>query len=315
MWLRHIISARHRRIATCVCLALAAFGCTADRASGTQILYISDDQPGFVKSVGPAGGAADLYLSGFNQPFGLAFDAVGALYVVNASLGSISRIAPGSGTVTTIITGLRYEAAYPNFLTIDPAGNLYVRSAGARTILQVPTNGDAPRTYTTGMFVSPAGMAFDSLGNLYVADEGTSEVYVVGPGGGSFSLFATGFDNPWGLAIDSRNNVFVSNRAGNSISEVGPGGGVAHVFATGFNSPLGLAFDNAGNLYVADELNHQVDVILAGTNSPLIFADNVFDPAGLAFNPATSVPESSSGLLAAGGLIGLAAFRQRRRFR
>ena len=108
---------------------------------------------------------------------------------------------------------------------------------------------------------SPFAMAFDSGGNLFVADggdenAGSGAVYKFTPAGVR-TTFALGLSNPAGLAFDSAGNLFVAE-----FGEIngGPGtgriykftpNGVRTTFASGLFEPQGLAFDRAGNLFVA----------------------------------------------------------------
>jgi sugar lactone lactonase YvrE len=165
----------------------------------------------------------------------------------------------------------------------------------------------SPQTFASG-FHGPYGLAFDSTGNLYVANFNDSTVSKVtlggtvttfvssqlnGPGGlafdstgnlyvanfrnstvskvtpgGTVSLFASGFANPAGLAFDSTGNLYVTNYNANTVSEVTPGGTVS-LFASGFNAPFGLAFDSTGNLYVANyNANTVSEVIGAAPPAP-----------------------------------------------
>ncbi len=148
-------------------------------------------------------------------------------------------------------------------------------------------------TFATG-FNYPAGLAFDSKGNLYVSNSnyaGTPSagtVSVVGPGGGAATTFATGLSNPEGLAFDSKGNLYIANQgdgSGTSVSVVGPGGGVATTFATGFNAPDGIAFDKAGNLYVANQAG-SVSVVGPGGGVATTFATLPSGAGGLVFDSA-----------------------------
>ena len=107
---------------------------------------------------------------------------------------------------------------------------------------------------------TPFAMAFDSGGNLFVADggdenAGSGAVYKFTPAGVR-TTFALGLTNPAGLAFDSAGNLFVAEFGDNG----GPGtgriykftpNGVRTTFASGLFEPQGLAFDRAGNLFVA----------------------------------------------------------------
>jgi len=104
---------------------------------------------------------------------------------------------------------------------------------------------------------APDGLAFDSSGNLYVANGRGNTIEKFTPGGVG-SVFATGLNYPYGSAFDKAGNLFVSNYqgpyyGGPAIQKFTPEG-VGSVFpAAGLADPAGIAFDSAGNLYVADQ--------------------------------------------------------------
>ena len=71
-------------------------------------------------------------LTGLNNPFALAFDSSGNLYVVNYDNNGnsiVSKFAPGSTTPTATLTGLNNPFA----LAFDSSGNLYVANDTATT--------------------------------------------------------------------------------------------------------------------------------------------------------------------------------------
>src|SRR5574337_1318629 len=149
----------------------------------------------------------DTSATGLRYPIGLAFDSSGNLWVSDSGNSRILMYPKGAGftngedatlvlgqsSFTSFIqdasaTGLRY----PIGLAFDSSGNLWV-SDGAR-ILMYPkstgfTNGQdatlvlgqpnfATNTYSitaTGLS-GPFGLAFDSSGNLWVADSGNNRV-------------------------------------------------------------------------------------------------------------------------------------------
>jgi sugar lactone lactonase YvrE len=96
---------------------------------------------------------------------------------------------------------------------------------------------------------NPEGLAFDTLGNLFVA--GNAGVSKITPGG-VVSDFATLPAGGYGMAIDTGNNLYVAAVSGHGISKITPGGTVSS-FATldGSFDPTGLTFDTLGNLYAA----------------------------------------------------------------
>jgi hypothetical protein len=145
-------------------------------------------------------------------------------------------------------------------------------------------------------------VAFDSGGNLYVADQGSDPlVHIVGriikiTPTGIQSDFASGLQIPVGLAFDGAGNLFVANftvlgpPTQGAILKFTPAG-VQSTFATGLIGPRGVAVDSAGNLYVSDDGGNAAGsgVILKfgpEGGSPSTFASGLNGPRGLAFDSA-----------------------------
>jgi DNA-binding beta-propeller fold protein YncE len=165
--------------------------------------------------------------------------------------------------------------------------------AGSGDITRFDTNG-SPTVFATGL-LSPAGLAFDSAGNLYVATGlqlGPNAIHKFSPAGVDLGNFATtGLHEPTGLAFDSAGNLYVANTDTSTIHKFSPTGVDLGDFATtGLRNPDSLAFDSAGNLYASNTntLANTVhkfsptgvdlgDFATTGLNQPLGIA---FDSAG-----------------------------------
>jgi hypothetical protein len=141
----------------------------------------------------------------------------------------------------------------------------------------------------------PAGLAFDSAGNLYVGESTTlatsNSITEITPGG-TKSTFATGFNTAvFGLTFSSAGNLLVSTLAVGEETEnilaFTPGGSES-VFATGFDQPRALAFDTTGDLFVANTGDDKI-IEVAPDGTQTTFATGV-GSFGLAFQP---VPEPS----------------------
>ncbi len=138
---------------------------------------------------------------------------------------------------------------------------------------------------------SSQGLAFDSSGNLYVADYSSNTVNEVTPSGivSTFVLASAGLSDPSGLAFDSSGNLYVANLGDNTISEVTPLGIVSTFVpaSAGLSWPEGLAFDRNGNLYVVNgnDNNTVSEVTPSGVVSTFLPASaGLSDPTGLAFD-------------------------------
>ncbi len=175
-------------------------------------------------------------------------------------------------------------------------GNLFVANSGTPigdgTVSEVTPAG-AVSTFASG-FNTPVGLAFDSSGNLYVANLDNNTVSKVTPAG-AVSTFATGFDVPDSLAFDAAGNLYVANLDNNTVSKVTPAGAVS-TFATGFDEPDGLAFDSSGNLYVANGDSHN-DTVSKVTPAGAVstFASGFDEPDGLAFDSSGNLYVANGG--------------------
>jgi sugar lactone lactonase YvrE len=162
-------------------------------------------------------------------------------------------------------------------------------------------------------FNGSAGVAVDTVGNIYVADVVGNKIRKVSVTGVVTTL-ASGFNAPQGVAVDSVGNVYVADANNNLIRKVTPAGVVTTFagdgslgavdgtgLAASFRIPTALAVDAAGNVYVADTGNNRIRKItpaavvstLAGSSEG--FADGTgaaaqFDePSGIAVDGAGNV--------------------------
>jgi len=199
----------------------------------------------------------------------------------------------------------------PNGVARDTWGNVYVAeqdnhrirkitAAGVVTTLAGGTQGYADGVGTAAQFEYPSGVAVDSSGNVYVADQGNDRIRKVTPAGVVTTLAgglmpgytdgvgtAAQFYRPTGVAVDSSGNVYVADCYNNRIRKVTPAGVVSTLagktssgsnfgyvdgIGTGaqFANPIGVAVDSSGNVYVADTMNNRIrKVTPAGVVSTL----------------------------------------------
>jgi hypothetical protein len=119
-------------------------------------------------------------------------------------------------------------------MAVDAFGNLFVSrksessNASDGVILKFTPDG------RSSVFVSnishPKGLAFDSLGNLYLAYPDRNSILKFSPDG-ERTTFASGVGHPYRLAFDVFGNLFVTDVAANSILEISPSG-VVSIIAT-----------------------------------------------------------------------------------
>lgn len=243
------------------------------------------------------------------SPNGIAVDRTGNIFVSTG--GSIEEMSTG-GVVSTFASGL----GSPTGLAFDNNGNLYVSIANNQQIDKIDTNGNVSlfSQIPVGGTKFFNAISLDSQGNLYagsVTHDLADSIMKIDSNGNASTFVnnsvALGGTTVSGIACDAAGNVYVSYISGNLLKFTPDGSN--SVFASGPGN--GIAFDNSGNLFLSasfgeiDEFNSNGDmsVFVTGGNSP----PNL---RGIAV---WDVPEPSSLLLAATGLLLLAAAVKRKR--
>lgn len=244
---------------------------------------------------GGLGGAGNLdgpgYLARFYEPRGVAADAAGNVYVADSSNHTIRKISP-AGDVSTF-------AGMPG------------------------SSGSADGAGSAARFTHPAGVAVDSVGNVYVADSTNYTIRKITPTGIVTTLAGTAgssgsadgvgaaarFDYPNGIVVDGAGNVYVADTDSNTIRKITPAGVVTTLAGTAgvagaadgagaaasFRGPYGVAVDAAGTVYVADTLNSKIRKISpAGVVSTMIiYSGGVEVPFGIAVDATGNVVATS----------------------
>jgi streptogramin lyase len=172
--------------------------------------------------------------------------------------------------------------------------------------------------YTNANLSSPSGIAFDSLGDLWITNRTSTNVTELysGLSGNTAGLY--NYFSPYGLlgaqalAIDSSNNVWIANTAGNSVIELDQNGndlsGPGYT-AGGINAPIAIAIDSNNNAWVANYNGNSITQLYtdgsASGFSPLTAGYSsyaVSQPTGIAIDGSNHVWVSNSGLQASNGL-------------
>ena len=124
----------------------------------------------------------------------------------------------------------------------------------------VNVSGAAINIISSGGFINPQGIAFDSAGNIYVTDFAGNSIKEIAAGSHVVSTLLT-VNQPSGLAIDKAGNFYVSEFGNNIVQEFAAGSLTPTTIATGLNAPMGVALDGSGNVYVVNSGNFSIDQI------------------------------------------------------
>lgn len=206
-----------------------------------------------------------------------------------ASLGDIEDIAAAPKGVLYLA-----DSAYHVIRKIDTNTGIITTAAG--TPLQPGYGGDNGPA-TQALLNSPAGVAVDSAGNIYISDTNNFVIRKI-DGNGTITTFAGsgkyGFspDGPagsaqfrsiFGLVVDAANNLYVADADNHRVRRI-TNGTVLTVAGNGIDGvgtfrfipdqtpasnaflfePFGISFDFNGNLLVADSSNNRIRKISPG---------------------------------------------------
>jgi len=233
--------------------------------------------------------------TGLNNPFGIAVDSRGKIYVANffggVGSGSVTVYSAGSNgnaRPVAMIIGADTALDNPSGIAIDSAGKIYVANRGGGR-----TNASSITVYAAGSsgnirpIATIAGpdtglddpcIAVDSNGKIYAGNSNDSiTVYlpgrhgnvkptatIIGPDHGD----ETGLSQPNGIALDSKGNIYAANAMDSDWHSGSPGFNVT-VYRAGSNGNVkpiatiggsakgtqAVAVDSSGKVYVATEFN------------------------------------------------------------
>jgi uncharacterized protein (TIGR03437 family) len=217
---------------------------------------------GFAGDGGPAKAAL------LSQPYGIAVDAAGNLYIADLGNGRVRKVS-ADGTIQTVAGGGSNV----------PGGNGDGGSASGAQLLE------------------PRNVAVDADGTLYISDFGAHRVYVVSPGGSLTTLAGTGnagfsgdngaaqlaqLNAPAGLASDGNGSVYIADSGNNRVRKVYRGV-ITSVYTVA--APTGVALSASGTLYIAASaylgtLSKAIAGVASATDVALDRAGNVYFTSG-----------------------------------
>ena len=218
-----------------------------------------DDAAGVPGKRGFAGDGGDALQARLGSPMGIAVDTRGNIFFSDTTNQRVRRVDARTGQIDTVVgTGKRgFE---------NDGGNAEMATLNR-----------------------PTGLAFDTLGNLYIADTGNQRIRMFTPKGYLYTVAGDGrsgyngnglrplsssLKNPTGVAISPRGELYISDTGNNLVRkidrhsgllvnvagnrEAGNSGDLELAENARLNKPSALVFDAHGNLFIADTGNHQI---------------------------------------------------------
>jgi sugar lactone lactonase YvrE len=224
--------------------------------------------------------------------------------------------------------GTEAQFCHPEGVAVDSVGNVYVADRYNKHIRKISPSGDVSTlagracgnvdgSGVRARLVVPAGVAVDSVGNVYVTDYDNYYIRKISPMG-DVSVFAGSdsygladgngaeakFGGLSGIAVDSDDNVYVVDTDNDRVCKVSPSWEVSFLVdgndsEAQLDYPIGIAVDNVGNVYVADSDNNRIRKIspsgevstLAGSGAEAQF----FHPSGVAVDAVGNVYVADAG--------------------
>lgn len=165
---------------------------------------------------------------------------------------------------------------------------LGVANASANDVTLYAGGWNAPLTTIVNGIGAPQALAFDSAGDLFVANElGSVNVYAP-PYAQAPTAISQGINHPQALALDARGDLFVANGNGsNTVTLYSQpyGGAPAATISAGVNDPVALALDPAGDLFVVNAAANSVTVYAPPyTGEPATISKGLSAPNSLALD-------------------------------
>jgi sugar lactone lactonase YvrE len=260
----------------------------------TGNIYIADPIYSVIRMVNPAGiistfaGATPVCCNGIPatdaglvQPFGVAADVFGNVFIADRGNSVIRKIDHSTGLMTTIagtgVPGYTGDGAAATAATLD----------------------------------SPTDVKVDPLGNIYIADEKNSVIRMIDPSGTINTIAGNGNPGysgdgagatsatlymPHGIAVDNNFNIYIADMYNHVVRIVDPTGTIntlAGINVAGYTGdggpatsatmylPSSVALDPAGNVYIADKGNNVIrKITIADGKINTIVGDHVAGGSG-----------------------------------
>jgi len=250
---------------------------TIRKVASTGVVSTLAGAPGQTGGSDGTGSSARFY-----NPFGLAVDAAGNVYVADYDNDTVRKVTP-AGVVSTLAGSAGVSGSangqggaallnHPEAVAVDGSGTVYVIDTSNQTVREISAGGSVTTLAgTTGVggnangagpaasFFYPGGIASTGAGVLYIADTGNHSIRAMtspgvvstlaGSAGQKGDADGTGsqatFEYPYGASVDGSGNLYVADSGNNSVRKVTTGGSVTTLAGSG-GLPAGSSDGSGG---------------------------------------------------------------------
>lgn len=252
--------------------------------------------------------------NGLFEPYAVAVDSTNNAYVTDSANTDEGNCVLQYFSDTGVLTNMAAGFFSPEGIVFVPSRNGFVVSDTGNhairllkfdrtvTLLAGGTLGTNDAVLgTDAQFDSPAGLATDTSGNVFIADLNNNRIRKLSPAN-SVTTVATGFYRPSAVAVDNQGRLFVADSGNHSIKMIDVNGTVSVIAGSGssflsgyknatpatkalFQNPRGLLWVGGKvGLLVSDTDNHVVRQLFFTANGQwqaTTFATGFEQPMGL----------------------------------
>ncbi len=232
--------------------------------------------------------------------FGISMTAGDTYTVAGSAAGTAGRTTTGGLATSALLDD-------PQAVAVDPAGDLYIADTGNNRVMEVAasTGGGLTDGYiylsagslsggvgvsgdggpaTLALLDSPVGLAFDSSGDLFIADQGNSRIQEIPASSGG------------GMTAG-----YIYTVAGSASGVSGSSGDLGLATSADLDDPAGVTVDSSGDLFIADSGNDRVQEVAAASSTQWgqsMTAGHIYTVAGSAGGGSGSNGDSGPAVLA-----------------
>ena len=228
-----------------------------------------------------------LPIGGVTNPYGMAVDMSGNVYVADNAENSLSKLTP-SGLLSSGSSGPAFLSGEgsPYGVAVDGNGNLYITDNQKNEVVKETLHPGGYYTKTVlplSGLSSPFGIAVDAHGNVYVADFLNDRVVKATPSGSTYTqstVPTSSLKLPNAVAVDGSGNLYIADSLHARVLKETPSGTgytesvvvTLHYFGGEF--ARSIAADGAGDVFILEYLSDEDFTVLKETLSGGVYTES-----------------------------------------